>query len=452
MICLLGIGTSGTFQDFIGLPAELRLFLGQSRQLHFHIPVSAVASITDPSVVQINGSHDQQVSLDLSQPVRLAPRSTGNTDLILKLFGQVPIKRLSVRVLPAVKVIPGGQSIGVKVLSKGVLVVGHHLVATNEGFPHSPAERAGIHVGDYITRVAGHQVKRVQDIVEAAGKAGEQGVPLVITAVHDGEEREVRVQTAFDRYEKTHCLGLYIRDSAAGVGTLTFYDPQRKVYGALGHRIADVDTGQPIRLSEGRILGSDVTSIQRGQAGEPGQKRAIFLQEDQIIGNVRKNTSFGIFGDMRSAPPGTSEWNYPMPVALPEQVEEGSAKILTVVEGQKVEAFSINIEHVASQHSPAMKGMVIKVTDPRLLEKTGGIVQGMSGSPIIQKGRLVGAVTHVFVQDPVSGYGTFLEWMLQEAGLVANGETKEQPAVGPLTVPAIGCSLFSRSDVETPCT
>jgi stage IV sporulation protein B len=209
---------------------------------------------------------------------------------------------------------------------------------------------------------------------------------------------------------------MYIRDSAAGVGTLTFYDPKHKVYGALGHVITDMDTGKPIRVGDGKVVKSNVTSIQKGESGEPGEKRAIFFQENQVIGNIQKNTPFGIFGKMNS-PPGEGLMNREIPVALAEQVTEGPAKILTVVDGQKVEQFDIQIVHVLRQKFPATKGLIIKVIDPRLLEKTGGIVQGMSGSPIIQNGKLVGAVTHVFVNDPTSGYGTFIEWMLQDAGV-----------------------------------
>ncbi|MGE5702682.1 MAG: SpoIVB peptidase, partial [Clostridia bacterium] len=211
-------------------------------------------------------------------------------------------------------------------------------------------------------------------------------------------------------------MGLYIRDSAAGVGTLTFYEPKSGAYGALGHVISDVDTGQAIVVGDGQIVQASVTSIEKGESGNPGEKFARFYNESVVLGNITKNTPFGIFGKMKESPK-RSYYQEAIPVALAEQVQEGPAKILTVVDGQRVEEFDIEIVNVVKQHFPATKGMIIRVTDKRLLDKTGGIVQGMSGSPIIQNGKLVGAVTHVFVNDPTSGYGCFIEWMLQDAGL-----------------------------------
>ncbi|MBA4495009.1 SpoIVB peptidase [Paenactinomyces guangxiensis] len=423
LVLLLLMGsTTTTFRQFTGFPAEVRLFQGQLQKLHLIMPVSATASVSNPDVIQINGSNQLQVPVDLHHPVTLLSHATGKTLLTLKLFGTLPIKKVNVSVYPDIKVVPGGQSIGVKLKTSGVLVVGHHLVhAENED--KSPAEKADIRVGDYLTRINGKAITQVSDVVEAVAKAGKTRQPLQMTLLRDGREKQVTLHPLFDKRENLYRLGIYIRDSAAGVGTLTFYDPKGKVYGALGHVISDMDTGKPITVGKGKIIQSNVTSIQKGESGEPGEKRAIFLQEDQVLGNITRNTPFGIFGKMEKVPAMETPAQ-PIPVALAEQVKEGPAKILTVVEGQKVEAFNIQIVHVLRQKFPATKGLIIKVTDSRLLDKTGGIVQGMSGSPIIQDGKLVGAVTHVFVNDPTSGYGTFIEWMLQDAGVF--------PSAGPL--------------------
>ncbi len=224
----------------------------------------------------------------------------------------------------------------------------------------------------------------------------------------------VKLIPILDQKSQSYRLGLYIRDSAAGVGTLTFYDPKTKKYGALGHVITDIDTQEPIAVGEGKILYSDVTSIEKGQNGKPGEKRAIFVDENNVIGNITKNSPFGIFGVLNQKPI-YGLVNEPISIALPEEVKEGPAEILTVIQDQKVERFKIEITKVVQQNYPATKGMVIKVTDKRLLEKTGGIIQGMSGSPIIQNRKLVGAVTHVFVNDPTSGYGSYIEWMIRDA-------------------------------------
>ncbi|MNN09403.1 SpoIVB peptidase precursor [compost metagenome] len=222
---------------------------------------------------------------------------------------------------------------------------------------------------------------------------------------------------AYDKSDGAWRLGLYIRDSAAGVGTLTFYAPDQGVYGALGHVITDMNTQTPIVVGSGQILQSSVTSISKSESGEPGEKRAHFIKEGKTLGNIERNTPFGIFGKMEQNPE-HSVYNEGIPVAFAEEVKEGPAEILTVVEGQRVERFKIEIVHVSRQNAPETKGLVIRITDPRLVEKTGGIVQGMSGSPIIQNGKLIGAVTHVFVNDPRSGYGCFIEWMLQDAGIL----------------------------------
>jgi len=243
--------------------------------------------------------------------------------------------------------------------------------------------------------------------------------------MRNDKELTTSLNPAYDQQDRAWRLGLYIRDSAAGVGTLTFYAPDHGVYGALGHIITDMNTQTPIVVGSGQILQSSVTSISKSESGEPGEKRAHFLKEGKTLGNIERNTNFGIFGKM-SQNPEHSLYEKPIPVAFSEEVKEGPAEILTVVEGQRVERFKVEIVHVSKQSAPETKGLVIRITDPRLVEKTGGIVQGMSGSPILQNGKLIGAVTHVFVNDPKSGYGCFIEWMLQDAGILQSTKDSMQ--------------------------
>lgn len=403
------VNTNTTFRQFVDFPSEIRLFQGDQKRLEFPLPMSATAEVLDPQIVNVNGSLSPHISLDGRQSLAIQSNQIGKTSLTLKLFGKLPIKRLDIRVLPRVYVVPGGQSIGVKLRSAGPLVVGH--------YTHSERIKQAIQVGDYLLKINHRSIHNIYDVSKAVKEAGESKKDIIITVLRDGKMKQVKLRPYYDSKEKSYRLGLYIRDSAAGVGTLTFYDPKHKVYGALGHMITDVDTGQPIRIGNGKLIHSSVTSIQKGSSGEPGEKRAIFFDENRILGNITKNTPFGVFGKMYRTPHPSLKKQM-MPVAFAEEVEEGPAKIFTVIEGQKVEEFDIEILHVMKQRKPATKGMIIKVTDPRLLAKTGGIVQGMSGSPIIQKGKVVGAVTHVFVNDPRSGYGTFIEWMLQDAGVI----------------------------------
>lgn len=314
------------------------------------------------------------------------------------------------------KVIPGGQTIGVKVKSAGVLVVGHHLIEVSEQSKLSPGENSGLVPGDLMISIDGNKLDEVSKVAKLVERAGMANEPLTIVYKRDGKEHTAELKPAYDRNDKVWRLGLYIRDSAAGVGTLTFYAPEQGVYGALGHVITDMNTGTPIVVGSGHIVQSSVTSISKSQDGDPGEKRAVFLKESQVLGNVQSNTDFGIFGKMTRNPE-HSLYKQPIPIAMSSEVKEGPAQILTVVDGQQVERFNVEIIHVAHQQTPATKGLVLRITDPRLIDKTGGIVQGMSGSPIVQNGRLIGAVTHVFVNDPKSGYGCFIEWMLKDSGV-----------------------------------
>ena len=413
-VCLACISTP--FQSYASFPSELRLFTGQDRQLNLTMPVQAQVSV-NPDIVKVNGVAEHSFRIDLSKPLSLQSAQSGETELKLKLFGKIPLKTVKVNVVPDLKVIPGGQTIGVKIKSDGIMVVGHHLVTVAENKKISPGEEAKILAGDLITEIDGVKINDVTKVAEIVNRAGEKNKPLQLSIKRNNQLLQTEIKPAYDILDKTYRLGLYIRDSAAGVGTLTFYAPDQGVYGALGHVITDMDTQTPISVGEGQIVHSTVTSISKSQNGEPGEKRAHFFNESKVLGNIEKNTPFGIFGKMY-APPEHSAVKEAIPVAFAEEVKEGPAYIYTVVSGQKVEKFDIEIVHVTKQEFPATKGMVIKITDPRLLEKTGGIVQGMSGSPIIQNGKMIGAVTHVFVNDPTSGYGCFVEWMLQDAGIM----------------------------------
>ncbi|GIQ70669.1 SpoIVB peptidase [Xylanibacillus composti] len=418
---------SAPFQSFATLPDEWRMFSGQDKQWNFALPVSGKVTVNDPGVVKVNGKVDDSFKLELNEPISFESASIGQTEMELKLFGSIPVKKWKVNVVPDLQVIPGGQTIGVKIKSDGILVVGHHLVTVDSNTKVSPGEEAQIMLGDIITKINNKPLNGVSEVGAIVEEAGKAGKPIKLTIVRNGKELVKQLTPALDAEDQAYRLGLYIRDSAAGVGTLTFYAPDQGVYGALGHVITDMDTQTPIPVGEGKIVHSNVTSISKSHNGVPGEKRAHFFKENKILGNIERNTDFGIFGKMAEQP----HYGYtqePVPVAFAEEVKKGPAKILTVVEGHKVEAFDIEVVHTAPQSAPATKGLVIKITDQRLLDKTGGIVQGMSGSPILQDGKLIGAVTHVFVNDPSSGYGCFIEWMLQDAGVMIKPQEEELQA------------------------
>lgn len=404
LVSLISLIFFQPLQQYLSVPKTITVFEGQDYTFQKAVPVSAALV-----------SHNSTITLEQEKhSVSVKASEKGKNEMLLEYAG-IPIKKVDVRVLKDFRVIPGGQSIGVKLNTVGVLVVGHHLVNTSNG-KKSPGEIAGIKVGDIITEINGNKIEKMTDVAPFVQAAGQDGKALDMMISRESGKFKTKLTPLKDKEENSYKLGLYIRDSAAGIGTMTFIHPQSKKYGALGHVISDMDTKKPIVVEDGQIVRSTVTSIEKGSNGDPGEKLARFSSDREIVGNITKNSPFGIFGELNKELK-NGVLDKPLPIALSHQVKEGPAKILTVVNNDKVEEFNIEIVSTIPQKFPATKGMVIKVTDPKLLEKTGGIVQGMSGSPIIQDGKLVGAVTHVFVNDPTSGYGVHIEWMLNEAGI-----------------------------------
>ncbi|WP_409301578.1 SpoIVB peptidase [Peribacillus sp. SCS-155] len=404
LVLLLALGLYQPLREFISMPRKIVLFEGEQYNLPHSLPVTAEMSTPGAGA---------SVS-ELGTMLTLSAEKPGTHELLLDFAG-FPIKKVDVEVLKDFKVIPGGQSIGVKLNTLGVLVVGHHLVDTQQG-KKSPGESAHVRVGDIITEINGVTIKKMSDVGPLVQAAGNNGEPLKLVINRKKQLIRTTLTPLKDRDEGNYKLGLYIRDSAAGIGTMTFYHPGTKKYGALGHVISDMDTKQPIVVKDGQIVRSTVTSIEKGSNGDPGEKLARFSSNRKVIGDIKRNSPFGIFGKLNEKID-NGVIDRPLPITLSHQVKEGPAKILTVVDGTDVEEFDVEIVSTIPQKLPATKGMVLKVTDKKLLEKTGGIVQGMSGSPIIQNGKLIGAVTHVFVNDPTSGYGVHIEWMLNEAGI-----------------------------------
>ncbi|MEH7119099.1 SpoIVB peptidase [Neobacillus vireti] len=413
LVSLISLIFFQPLQQYLSIPKSITVFEGQDYKFQKAAPVTATLN-----------SHNSNITLNQEKKsVSVKANEQGHNEMLLEYAG-IPIKKVDVRVLKDFRVLPGGQSIGVKLNTVGVLVVGHHLINTSSG-KKSPGEIAGIKVGDIITEINGSKIEKMTDVAPFVQTAGQDGKPLNLVVSRESGKFTTKLTPLKDKGENSYKLGLYIRDSAAGIGTMTFVHPQSKKYGALGHVISDMDTKKPIVVEDGQIVRSTVTSIEKGSNGDPGEKLARFSSDHEIVGNIQKNSPFGIFGELnRDLKNGIMD--KPLPIALSDQVKEGPAKILTVVNDDQVEEFDIEIVSTIPQKFPATKGMVIKVTDPKLLEKTGGIVQGMSGSPIIQNGKLVGAVTHVFVNDPTSGYGVHIEWMLNEAGINIYETPKEK--------------------------
>ena len=403
---------SPQFRHIYSLPHHMRIIEGEKTSLTVHFPLTVTVNnetLRLQSSIVLNSM--------LSRPVSMEFVKKGKTTVDFKLFGIIPVRSVEVDVIPSLAIIPGGHSIGVILHSQGVIVVGISPVLSEHDQFLTPAKDSGIVIGDVILSINGSPVQsdaQVAEIIDNSGKKNQQ----VDIFIKRGDTRlNLSVTPVLCSDTKRYRIGLFVRDSAAGVGTLTFYDPKSKNYGALGHIISDSDTNQPIDCNQGKIVFASVSGIQQGKRGQPGEKMGILIEENNYLGDIQKNTAFGIYGTLNTVMD-NNIYSEALPVASMSQIQTGPAEMLTVVNGQEIDRFNIDIQKINYQDYPEGKGLVIKVTDHRLLEKTGGIVQGMSGSPIIQNGRIVGAVTHVFVHDPTRGYGCFIDWMLMESGLI----------------------------------
>jgi stage IV sporulation protein B len=387
---------SPTQQALRALPASLRLTQDE--------PISLLTGMLRASGegLEVSASQDET----LSQYVSVTGQKSGTSELLLSILG-IPLRRVEVEVSPEKRLIPGGQALGVAMRTDGVLIVG--LSDVKKGA--CPARDCGLQPGDVLLRIGGHAIERVADVSEIAQQNGTS--PLLIEYMRDGTTAHATLTPVQDDATGVVRLGAWVRDSTAGIGTLSFYDPDSGQYAALGHAITDGDTGSILTVREGRVLKASIVAVQKGQRGVPGELKGSFLQNAAVLGDIAQNTTLGISGTLTTA---VTNPLYPdgLPIGTRSSVHTGAATILSTIGTGGVQEYTVEITHVSQQNAPAAKSMVLRVTDTRLLDATGGIVQGMSGSPIIQDGKLIGAVTHVFVSDPTQGYGLYVDWMLSQ--------------------------------------
>lgn len=331
----------------------------------------------------------------------------------ISLFGVFPIKEVGIQTVKQPVVVVSGMPFGIKMYTDGVLVVGFSDVDTVAG-PCNPARIAGLKEGDVVLAVNDILVStnaELRQIIEESG-----GEYLQLRIRRDNLLFTVKFRAVLSATENRYRSGFWVRDSSAGIGILTFFDPETKVFGGLGHAVCDVDTDEKLPISTGEIVAAEIYGVEKGKNGKAGSLNGAV--DDTPLGFLNTNSETGIYGVLTHLP--RSDFKI-LPVAMKQQVKEGEAQIYTTVEGEHPEIYSIQIERIRYQDSSPTKNMVIRITDPALIEKTGGIVQGMSGSPIIQNGKLVGAVTHVLVNDPTKGYAIFAENMLETAQSVGEG-------------------------------
>lgn len=353
--------------------------------------------------ISIKNKQTMQASSSLNEKLT---EQVGKKDLELNLFNIIPVKDVTVNVIPKTTVIPLGRTIGMKLYTEGVLVVG---MSEIEG--KKPYENSGIEAGDRIIEVNNKKITTSDELTERVNACNGRNIEIKYV---NNEDKIVLTQiepakTSNDEYK----IGLWVRDAAAGVGTITFYEPSTGSFASLGHGINDVDTYELINIANGELVTAKILDIVKGKDGIPGEIKGS-IDNSVTIGDISKNTDFGVYGTITNINALNSQNLVEMEVADRSEISTGKAYILCEIENGKTEKYEIEIQKLFKNNNKDNKSMLIKITDARLIEKTGGIIQGMSGAPIIQNGKFIGAVTHVLVNDAKVGYGVFADLMIKQ--------------------------------------
>lgn len=376
-------------REAASLPDALTLTSGQKFVVQTGLPMLAAS---DGGAVSVLASQDERVTI--------SAEAGGQTSVTFSLLGLIPVHETRVNVVEERTLIPGGQAVGVALKTRGVLVVS------------DAAKGRALRAGDVILSADGKNVESTKALSEQVGTAQTDTVRLEV--LRGGQTITVDAQAEPDPSDGRRKLGVWVRDSTAGVGTLTYIDPANQAYGALGHAIVDADTGRLLAAREGAILHASIVGVTKGQSGKAGELKGNFLKAGEQIGSLMENCEYGIYGVLDDMP---ENLLYPqgLRAGARSAVHTGTASIIATVDADGPQEYGVEIVRCFAQSEPSQKGMILRVTDERLLEKTGGIVQGMSGSPILQDGRIIGAVTHVYLSDATQGYGMYIEWMLEKS-------------------------------------
>lgn len=399
---------SAYYSIWYKVPSTIMVKAGVNQTLDFDIPASGVLykDAVEASGQAKSNLDTEKIQIDFRKPVVVKANQIDSYKLQIKLFGVIPLKNVNVEVIQDIRLKPAGIPIGIYVKTEGVLVVGIGEFEGEDGQTYSPAKYI-LQSGDYILEMNDEEITGKKQLI---GKIGCCEGQDVIFKIRRGEE-ELYVMAKPQLNENgEYKMGIWVRDNAQGVGTMTYVD-ENGCFGALGHGINDVDTSTLMSLKSGTLYHTEIIGITRGSNGSPGELTGFIEYDDSnIMGTITENTSKGIFGICTQETVTSSSYEY-MPIGLKQEIEKGPAQIICSI-GEETKAYDIEIADINLQNENINRGIVLKITDPELLSATGGIVQGMSGSPIIQNGKIVGAVTHVLVQDSTRGYGIFIESML----------------------------------------
>lgn len=398
---LAAIGFLSYWQIDSRIPNRLLVFEDGELELNYNLPVSGE---WDKENIKV---FNNQTKFNFREPIRMQLKEQGSYHIKLKLFGFINWKNMEIQVIEKEKLIPGGIPIGIYVKTDGLLVLGTGRITGEDGLNYEPSLNI-VKTGDYIETVNDKKVKETSEFKEIIEKS--EGKEITLGIRRDGVKTKVKIRPVKGS-EGEYKLGIWLRQDTQGIGTLTYYTENGR-FGALGHGITDADTGELIEIEFGNIYEANVINIIKGKQGEPGELVGyINRSSSSVMGELNKNTICGIFGNHAEIN-STSEYQEPLEIALKQEVKLGKASILCQIDGEQRE-YEIEIEKLRYNMENANKGMVIRITDQELLNKTNGIVQGMSGSPILQNGKLIGAVTHVLVQNSTRGYGIFIENMIE---------------------------------------
>ena len=397
MFCMLIIACTVIFAGVIyldnSISKDYKIKKGDTLNIDTIFPVTAVYKGSELSQSNSTKAVGSELAVDL------------------KAFGIIPFTTVNVMVVDELQVAVLGTPFGMRIYTEGVLVIDLTEVQTKSG-RKNPAKDAGMKIGDYILSVNGKKIKSNEDLSEAVEHSG--GKEMDFTVLRGKTRKHIKFSAVLSEETKSYKIGIWIRDSSAGIGTLTFYSPATDVVCGLGHGICDEDTGNLLKIESGELVSAQIIGIEKGTSGAAGKLNGTFKYDS--IGHIDLNCSCGVYSVLDKNLKIGSLYE----IALKQEVADGKAKILCTVEGDKAEFYDCYIKIRSSAFLSDEQNMIITVTDEKLLEKTGGIVQGMSGSPILQNGKLIGAVTHVLVDDPTRGYAIFAENMLETAQQVAD--------------------------------
>ncbi|WP_077609424.1 SpoIVB peptidase [Clostridium sp. Marseille-P2415] len=390
------------------IPDKLNIVAEEEEQFHFSMPFDVTLYSDSEEVVLNNGSNipSDQIHLQVNQPFSLYSENQGSYKLGLKLFGWIQLKDIQVNVVDTKYAIPCGTPIGIYLKSDGIMVIGTGDITKKDGMVVEPAFGV-LQSGDYIEAINGTPLNDKETLMSELNKIGASEAVLKVR--RNGESIDVKM-SPIETEDGTYKLGVWVRDDTQGIGTMTYVDMNGQ-FGALGHGISDSDTGNVVQITDGSLYETAILGIEKGTFGKPGvMSGIIYYGPGSTLGTIAENTEEGIFGSVNERFK-QSITQDAIPIGYRQDIKKGTAYIRSDVSGT-VRDYQIEIQRVDYSTTHKSKGMVIEVTDPDLLALTGGIVQGMSGSPIIQDGKLIGAVTHVFIQDSTRGYGIFIENMV----------------------------------------